>query len=139
MFQRMTEAAKATVLQVMFRAQRVSEEDLARQEAQKAKLADERARAMRANHADGPARPASGAPGAAPGPGDSPILNRKQRRHVASRDGVEVPARPEAQAPAQTIKREKPKTGRNDPCWCGSGKKYKSCHLKDDRGADSVE
>ena len=19
--------------------------------------------------------------------------------------------------------------GRNDPCWCGSGKKYKSCHL----------
>ena len=21
------------------------------------------------------------------------------------------------------------KIGRNDPCWCGSGKKYKSCHL----------
>ena len=20
------------------------------------------------------------------------------------------------------------KIGRNDPCWCGSGKKYKSCH-----------
>jgi len=19
--------------------------------------------------------------------------------------------------------------GRNDPCWCGSGKKYKKCHL----------
>ncbi|MCY1690171.1 SEC-C metal-binding domain-containing protein [Exiguobacterium sp. SL14] len=18
--------------------------------------------------------------------------------------------------------------GRNDPCWCGSGKKYKNCH-----------
>ncbi len=22
-----------------------------------------------------------------------------------------------------------PKVGRNDPCWCGSGKKYKKCHL----------
>lgn len=21
------------------------------------------------------------------------------------------------------------KLGRNDPCWCGSGKKYKKCHL----------
>jgi preprotein translocase subunit SecA len=20
------------------------------------------------------------------------------------------------------------KLGRNDPCWCGSGKKYKRCH-----------
>ena len=22
--------------------------------------------------------------------------------------------------------------GRNDPCWCGSGKKYKRCHLSKD-------
>ena len=22
-----------------------------------------------------------------------------------------------------------PKLGRNDPCWCGSGKKYKKCHM----------
>ncbi len=22
--------------------------------------------------------------------------------------------------------------GRNDPCWCGSGKKYKKCHLIED-------
>jgi hypothetical protein len=22
--------------------------------------------------------------------------------------------------------------GRNDPCWCGSGKKYKRCHMKTD-------
>jgi preprotein translocase subunit SecA len=26
--------------------------------------------------------------------------------------------------------REGPKTGRNDPCHCGSGKKYKHCHGK---------
>jgi preprotein translocase subunit SecA len=34
--------------------------------------------------------------------------------------------------------------GRNDPCWCGSGKKYKSCHMKSDRmgvngGAQSAQ
>jgi SEC-C motif-containing protein len=28
----------------------------------------------------------------------------------------------------QTVKREGPKTGRNEPCPCGSGKKYKQCH-----------
>lgn len=27
------------------------------------------------------------------------------------------------------VKREKPKTGRNDPCPCGSGRKYKKCCL----------
>ena len=27
-----------------------------------------------------------------------------------------------------TIVREAPKVGRNDPCPCGSGKKYKKCH-----------
>jgi hypothetical protein len=27
-----------------------------------------------------------------------------------------------------------PKPGRNDPCWCGSGKKYKKCHLDADEG-----
>jgi preprotein translocase subunit SecA len=25
-------------------------------------------------------------------------------------------------------RRTGPKIGRNDPCWCGSGKKYKRCH-----------
>ena len=31
-------------------------------------------------------------------------------------------------APIATVKRDEPKIGRNDPCWCGSGKKYKKCH-----------
>lgn len=22
--------------------------------------------------------------------------------------------------------------GRNEPCWCGSGRKYKKCHLEED-------
>jgi uncharacterized protein YecA (UPF0149 family) len=28
----------------------------------------------------------------------------------------------------KTFKRDEPKLGRNDPCWCGSGKKFKKCH-----------
>ncbi len=29
------------------------------------------------------------------------------------------------------------KLGRNDPCWCGSGKKYKNCHLTFDSKVDA--
>ncbi len=31
-------------------------------------------------------------------------------------------------APVKQIRRDEPKVGRNDPCPCGSGKKYKKCH-----------
>ena len=34
----------------------------------------------------------------------------------------------EGAAPATTSRREGKKIGRNDPCPCGSGKKYKKCH-----------
>ncbi len=37
--------------------------------------------------------------------------------------GVSRPGRPAE----QPVKREEPKVGRNDPCPCGSGKKYKKC------------
>ena len=30
--------------------------------------------------------------------------------------------------PATVVKGEDEKIGRNDPCWCGSGKKFKKCH-----------
>jgi len=33
-----------------------------------------------------------------------------------------------------TLRRTRPKLGRNDPCWCGSGKKYKKCHMREDQG-----
>ena len=29
---------------------------------------------------------------------------------------------------SKTVRRDEPKVGRNDPCPCGSGKKYKKCH-----------
>ncbi|MBS1262583.1 MAG: Protein translocase subunit SecA [Calditrichaeota bacterium] len=38
-------------------------------------------------------------------------------------------AQPQRQAARQqTVTRDRPKIGRNDPCWCGSGKKFKHCH-----------
>jgi preprotein translocase subunit SecA len=39
-------------------------------------------------------------------------------------------------ADSQSAVSAKKKLGRNDPCWCGSGKKYKKCHLnRDPQGA----
>ena len=31
------------------------------------------------------------------------------------------------------------KIGRNDPCWCGSGKKYKACHQAFDERIAMIE
>jgi preprotein translocase subunit SecA len=39
-----------------------------------------------------------------------------------------TPAEQEIVLPAVTIRRETPKVGRNEPCPCGSGKKFKNCH-----------
>lgn len=44
-----------------------------------------------------------------------------------SSDHDHEPATPQRQVPVQ-IRRTVPKVGRNDPCPCGSGKKYKYCH-----------
>ncbi|MCK9331480.1 MAG: SEC-C domain-containing protein, partial [Candidatus Cloacimonetes bacterium] len=56
----------------------------------------------------------------------------KQENLVANHGGMNqlegrdrVPAIESRQA--QTVVRTKPKIGRNDPCPCGSGKKYKNC------------
>jgi preprotein translocase subunit SecA len=55
-------------------------------------------------------------------------LQRKAMRrviesHAEGADGGEAP-RPKQ----ETVVRAVPKVGRNDPCPCGSGKKYKKCH-----------
>jgi preprotein translocase subunit SecA len=38
------------------------------------------------------------------------------------------PARTGGDDVVRQVKRDEPKVGRNDPCPCGSGKKYKKCH-----------
>jgi preprotein translocase subunit SecA len=77
--------------------------------------------------------------------------NRKAVAAVATPAAVELPdeladdedaaaiaatlaAQEDAAGPAkvETVRRERPKIGRNDPCWCGSGQKYKKCHMEQD-------
>jgi hypothetical protein len=51
--------------------------------------------------------------------------------HCAGVTGI--PATPEILVEeVDPNERPTPRCGRNDPCWCGSGKKYKRCHLVDD-------
>ncbi len=59
----------------------------------------------------------------------------RRPRYSEGRGGEPDPSRPNAapvgprpQGPTGPIRNEGPKIGRNDPCPCGSGKKYKNCH-----------
>ena len=76
------------------------------------------------------ARVAGAAGGRAPGvqPGRSgasaSVLTRQSARSASAGE------RPEARPGQAQVKRGYPKVGRNDPCPCGSGKKYKYCHGK---------
>ncbi len=58
------------------------------------------------------------------------LAERRQQQGDAAARRMRFTAPPKAGAPArpQTVKRDEKKVGRNDPCPCGSGKKYKKCH-----------
>jgi len=56
----------------------------------------------------------------APTPPPPPVISRPQPPLILNR-GEEPIA-------AQTVQRSDSKVGRNDPCPCGSGKKFKKCH-----------
>jgi preprotein translocase subunit SecA len=54
---------------------------------------------------------------------------KKPRRVIESGGGTSAEAAEgSASATGQPARRSEPKVGRNDPCPCGSGKKYKKCH-----------
>ncbi len=56
------------------------------------------------------------------------------RRNLrAWRPGAENGAATATSRPEPVRKTAKQKLGRNDVCWCGSGRKYKQCHMKQDR------
>ncbi len=57
-------------------------------------------------------------------------LRARYTHEAASALAAEPSAEPtaEPQAAAEPFVRETPKVGRNEPCPCGSGKKYKQCH-----------
>jgi preprotein translocase subunit SecA len=65
------------------------------------------------------------------GPADAPVAPRLQTTTTITGGGTAEAApvvEPEIQLPKVTIRRDTPKVGRNDPCPCGSGKKFKNCH-----------
>jgi preprotein translocase subunit SecA len=49
-------------------------------------------------------------------------------RSSSARQQGPAPARTGGDDVIKTVKRDEPRVGRNDPCPCGSGKKYKKCH-----------
>jgi len=50
-------------------------------------------------------------------------------KQTSSGGGVEVTVRKKGESsPSGSSVSSVPKVGRNDPCPCGSGKKYKKCH-----------
>ncbi len=52
----------------------------------------------------------------------------RSRAAVAGGRTAPRPARTGGDDVVRTVRRDEPKIGRNDPCPCGSGKKYKKCH-----------
>jgi len=66
------------------------------------------------------------------GPSDAPPAGAPQITTTVTSSGpatgADAPPEQEIVLPKVTIRRETPKVGRNDPCPCGSGKKFKNCH-----------
>ena len=50
--------------------------------------------------------------------------------HASAQNPLQGPQDEAAEDPAQPFVRKERKIGRNEPCFCGSGKKYKQCHGK---------
>lgn len=55
------------------------------------------------------------------------LFMKAEIRQNVQREQVQQEEEVQEQKPVKTM----PKVGRNDPCPCGSGKKYKNCHGKD--------
>jgi len=79
--------------------------------------------------------------------GDEPVGSRRPRvaRAVPRAPGAgrsslrcRAPRGSRAAAEDRDGAPRSPKVGRNDPCWCGSGKKYKQCHLREDQAAEQA-
>jgi len=56
-----------------------------------------------------------------------PVRESKAEASALQGERREAQQSPTA-GPPTTVRRQTPKVGRNDPCPCGSGKKYKKCH-----------
>jgi preprotein translocase subunit SecA len=82
-------------------------------------------------------RPAEGAIS-----GTLPPLPQRARQRTIERHGEAATADgggAAAHGSAAPVVRAGPRVGRNDPCPCGSGKKYKKCHLPLEEGGAPAE
>ena len=130
MFSDMIARFKHEVISVLARVQIRSEEDVQAVEAQR-REPDK----VELQHAEAE-RVATGAvpAGAQPPPADAAAAQAASSgtAGAASGGGRQLPIGAGARQPApqkpETVKRDVPKVGRNEPCPCGSGKKYKHCH-----------
>ncbi|MDR2012629.1 MAG: preprotein translocase subunit SecA [Rhodanobacter sp.] len=108
LFEGMLDRIKHEVIQILARVRIRSEEEVEAMERQQRQQAEAQARAMQFQHAETSGMAADDSADAAAAAEALPAL----------------PVRP------GTVHRREPKVGRNDPCPCGSGKKYKQCHGK---------
>ncbi len=129
LFMAMMERIKGNVASNMFHVQVVSQEQLEALEAQRRAEAQATLEKMRTAHPTQQVQPSGDGQ---PEPVAQPAGASRAARRAARSRGRAVPA---AAPKPQTVKREKPKVGRNEPCWCGSGKKYKNCHYREDQAA----
>ncbi|MFI5309032.1 MAG: SEC-C metal-binding domain-containing protein, partial [Polyangiales bacterium] len=135
LFLELTQNIKSNVVQKMFHFVLEREDEVERLEAERRRRVEARQAKMSASHAAA-AAPQGDGEGEEAEDGDQaaaagPASRRARRRMAAMGQQVEAQAAPKP----QTVKRDKPKLGRNDLCWCGSQKKYKNCHLRSDEDA----
>ena len=118
MFNEVLARFKHEVISVLARVQIQAEADVQAVEAQRRKP-----REMEFKHEDAQSAADAATAAAAPPPaaGASPAGSLAGGRPIEQAPTVQRP---------QTQRREMPKVGRNEPCPCGSGKKYKQCHGK---------
>jgi preprotein translocase subunit SecA len=115
MFEELNGAIREEVILHLFHAEIAPEEAVDLQQAQEAQAVDGGGLAY--EHQSLAGAQAIGAAAAADGSGNG-----------ASVTAGNVFAGGGAVATATRTVSERDKIGRNDPCWCGSGKKYKKCH-----------
>ena len=124
MFTDMIERIKDDTLRMVYRVQLRHGEDIERQELEEAARAG-KATAAKINYSHREVNQFGAAEEAA----RQKQMQRQAEQSQMDPMGARLGDRPVMnQAPRTTpIKRDAPKVGRNDPCPCGSGKKYKKC------------
>ena len=136
MYLEMVQSVKSSVTLGMFTVERAGEEELRQLEEQRRQATEKRQRQIRTSHQAGGEQGGGGQPS---GPSRQARRAAARRGRRAGGPGAEAAAAPPGPAQAATVKRDRPKLGRNDPCYCGSGKKYKNCHYREDQAAASPQ